>query len=456
MFPNCWKTASITPIFKEGSPSDPSNYRPIAILPCMGKLLERIAHTQLYSYIEKHNVLNKCQAGFRRGYSTGTCLVDLLEDIYQGVDGGDVSGVLFLDLKKAFDTVNHDILINKLHKYGIRWSAQSWTRSYLSGRSQVTRVGATRSAPLPVMCGVPQGSILGPLLFSLYINDLPYYIPAKLNLYADDTAITVFGKTGQELKTKLENSSTVLSIWFRQNRLSLNTKKTKVMLFGTRQSLAKLDDFVLRIDGKRIESVSKFKYLGVMLDPTLSFHDHVSYIQSKTLGKIKVLGRARSFLSQELCLSLYRTLVLPLFDFNDHVYDCLTVNDSYTLQKLQNTALRSILRVDSRTSISEIHTLAGFPYLCSRRFGHTAVEMYKVVHELAPDIIRNRFTWVDDVSSVHTRAASRGDFYIPNTWLQQTRHSFVCRGGMTWNGIPLETRSARNVKEFKKWVELLY
>ncbi len=124
--------ASITPIFKEGQHSDPSNYRPIAILPCMGKLLERVAHTQLY--IDEHKILSQCQAGFRKGYSTGTCLVDFLEDIYQGDNSGGVCGVLFLDLKKAVDTVNFDILLEKLHYYGIRYSASSWTRSYLSGR----------------------------------------------------------------------------------------------------------------------------------------------------------------------------------------------------------------------------------------------------------------------------------------------------------------------------------
>ena len=228
------------------------------------------------------------------------------------------------------------------------------------------------------------------------------------------------------------------------------------MLFGTRHALAGLGDFSLNIKGQPIECVPKFKYLGIMLDSHLSFHEHVMYIQSKTLGKIKVLGRARGFLSQELCLSLYRTLVLPLFDFNDYVYDCLTVADSYTLQKLQNTALRSILRVDSRTSIADIHKLAGFPNLSTRHYRHTAVEMFKVVNSLAPAIIQDRFVCVDTISNVNTRSASRGDLYLPVMRLQQTKHSFVCRGVMIWNGLPDVPRAAATLIEFKRWTDLLY
>ena len=150
------------------------------------------------------------------------------------------------------------------------------------------------------------------------------------------------------------------------------------------------------------------------------------------------------------------TLVLPLFDFNDYVYDCLTVNDSHTLQKLQNTALRSILRVDFHTSIADIHKMAGFPYLSTHRFCHTATEMYMVMNHLAPEINCNRFVWVEDISNIATCSAARRDLYLPVMRLQQTKHPFVCHGVMTWNGLPDDVRAAATLKEFKKWVELLY
>ena len=150
------------------------------------------------------------------------------------------------------------------------------------------------------------------------------------------------------------------------------------MLFGTRHTLSSFENIQLHIHGQPIERVSSFKYLGVKVDPLLTFDSHVAYVQSKTIAKIKLLGRARAFLSQDLCISLYKSLVLPMFDFNDYIFDCITSKNAFTLQKLQNAALRSVLRHDRRISVEPMHNEVSMPYLSTRRLKHTATEMYEV------------------------------------------------------------------------------
>ena len=172
-FPTSWKIGCITPLHKSGDTINPDNFRPISVLPCLGKMLERLVHNQVYGYLTSHNLLSPRQSGFRKGYSTGTCLIDFLHDIYSNIDEGHASGVLFLDLKKAFDVVDHQILLEKLKYLGFRESAVNWFGSYLKDRQQVTKLGGKLSNKNTVTHGVPQGSILGPLLFSLYVNDLP-------------------------------------------------------------------------------------------------------------------------------------------------------------------------------------------------------------------------------------------------------------------------------------------
>ena len=188
--PEAWKAAQISPLYKEGDPTNASNYRPIAILPCVSKILERIVHQQVYAYLNKWQILSKAQFGFRKAHSTTTCVLSLLNYIYSNIDNGKLVGVVFLDLKKAFDTVDHNVFLKKLNKYGLTEQSIAWFRNYLSEHYQVTKVMGPISSPLLNTCGVPQGSILCPLLFILYINDLIDCLGvARIGLYADDTAL---------------------------------------------------------------------------------------------------------------------------------------------------------------------------------------------------------------------------------------------------------------------------
>ena len=259
-------------------------------------------------------------------------------------------GVLFLDLRKAFDTEDQSILLTKLRKYGLKQSAVSLIESYLERHLQVTKVGQNVSDPLSVTCGIPQGSILGPLLFSIYINELPKYIPpsCKINLYADDTAITVTASNRNDTEYLLNNMLSIVYAWFVMNKLSLNLKKTFYCIFGTSARCKSLQNIIINHAGVPLEYKYVAKYLGMKLDPELKFNAHADYIRSKTISKIELLGRIRNNINQSTATMLYKTLILPIFDYGDIIYDCLCQKDAVTLQRLQNMSLKTILKANKR------------------------------------------------------------------------------------------------------------
>ena len=206
------------------------------------------------------------------------------------MDKGVMTGVVFLDLKKAFDTVDHTILLKKLNTFNIGPLAINWFASYLSDRVQAVKSNGTKSEYLPITCGVPQGSILGPLLFILYINDLYTFLTdCTVSLYADDTALYTSAKTQIEIKLTLQIELTVVCEWLKANKLTLNAKKTKYVIFGTKQTLTTKPDLNLKVGNDKIERATSMKYLGVILDDHLTFDEHIAYIINKSSKKLGVL-----------------------------------------------------------------------------------------------------------------------------------------------------------------------
>ena len=301
--PSAWKKSRVSPIFKEGDHLDTSNVRPISVIPACMKIFEKFVHNQLYHFVTDYNLLSSNQYGFRAMHSTQTCLLEVTDYLLDNFNSGLYTGVVFLDLKKAFDTVHHKVLLNKLQSIGVQGSELNWFESYLYNRQQVTKIGDFMSSPAFVNFGVPQGSILGPLLFTLYINSLSSVITnsnAKVTLYADDTAIFVKGKSVSNINDIMNTEISKVAKWLNENFLTLNVKKTKGMLLCNSQKMTRRDtDLEVYINNSLIDNVGKFKYLGVWLDPALTWNEQIDKI-SKTVSKRNgLLHRLRNVLPQK-------------------------------------------------------------------------------------------------------------------------------------------------------------
>ena len=285
IFPTDWKSARVTPIHKSGERCKMSNYRPISVISIVARIMEKLIHNQIYEYLIKSNLLSTSQHGFRPLHSTCTALLDITNRWYQNMDIGQLTGVVFLDLRKAFDTVNHEILLKKLNIYGIRGTALLWLRSYLTDRTQYCRINGQMSNPLTVINGIPQGSALGPLLFLIYINDLPKCLEhATASMFADDTQIETSSNDVSVMKHELNHDLENVSTWLSANKLTLNKMKTEYMIIGSNKRLKHSQIHLephIHIGESRIDRVKTTKSLGLMIDESLIWNAQVDKITGK-------------------------------------------------------------------------------------------------------------------------------------------------------------------------------
>ena len=411
-------------------------------------MFERAVQKQMVNYLHKHNIICNEQSGFREQHSTVTAVTDVTDFILRNMDKGLLTGAVYLDLKKAFDTVDVETMLFKLNCLGVKETELLWFRNYLSDRVQCVQYMSAISGPRPVSCGVPQGSILGPVLFVLFVNDLPQVIKhAKITLYADDTVLLYPSANTEEIKACLEVDLQRASVWFKNNKLQLNTSKCKWTLFGTNKRLQRHGHPTITINNEVIEHVKHYKYLGVILDSTLNWNEHVNTICIKIRQRLGLLKRIRHYMSQEVATLLHNALVIPVFDYCDVVFGNCGETLLSKLQRLQNFGGKILLQVPYDTPSQEVRSKLNWLTVKERIFYHENILMYKCQNSLCPSYLSEHFNYINH--RYPTKQMTRKNIIVPRCKLLCGQRSFNFRGSILWNSIPTDIRDSRSLNVFK-------
>jgi hypothetical protein len=452
IFPQKFKNTGVVPIFKNGSPLSPDNYRPIALVNCFSKILERIVATSLYNHLDLNELLYIHQYGFQRGKSTEHNLVQITNYIGQALNDGNWCIGVFLDLKKAFDTVQHDILLKKLVKFGINGNFLDWFKSYLSGRKQCVDINGSYSNFRDIIMSVLQGSSLGPILFLCFINDIHHCTNLNLFLFADDSNALAQNSNLHDLVTYVNVELQKLATWFKANKLVINAEKTKYMIFHTKNrridahnldiyfnfneigaiELPELKFKLTRVFNGGTKGNQTYKLLGVLFDEHLSFNEHVTYMQSKIAKSLFILNRSKHFISKKALKMLYFSLVHSHLTYCPIIYSIASKSHFNNLMVQQKKAVRII----SDASYNE-HTAPLFITHEILRLDYLIIQskltfMHSIKYQYCPKSFRNVFI-SNPPDNLRYDLRNTNDFMIPRARIEMFKKMPIYTLPLEWN-----------------------
>ena len=450
-FPKLWKMGKITPLFKKGSTQDPGNYRPISILPVLSKLLEKHVAIHLLEFLNSHDLLHSQQSGFRAKHSCETALHYMLNDWLSSAHANELVGVMFIDFCKAFDLVDHKLLLEKLKLYKFSQSALHWFTCYLTERQQCVKVNSILSEKLQCKSGVPQGSVLGPILFLIYINDLPFHPSLeRTSLFADDATNTASAKSLNIVKTKLQSNADNLLNWCKNNRMVLNVDKTKVMVISPnlRRNIDETN-IEINLSDRTICQVAEEKLLGVQIDHALSWNSQVQKQKKTIIFKLFLLKRIRKFLPLETRKLFYNYYVKPHFEYCNTIWGNCSKTNIYTMTKLQKQAARLILNEQMNKENTTPSTVL-FQTLDWQTFEENvkyrqALLVYKALNNGAPGYMKDMFNYIHQILTQTLRSSTENKLYLQKVHTKSIKYT----GPRIWNALNKEIRNAKSVKDFK-------
>ena len=405
--PDILKISKTIPIFKKGSRLMVCNYRPISLLSNLNKILEKIVHTRVYSFLEEFNCLYSYQFGFRKKHSTNHALIEITETIRQALDNKKMACGVFVDLQKAFDTVNHEILVAKLEHYGIRGTANAWFSSYLSNRTQYVSILGFDSSTKTIRHGVPQGSVLGPLLFLIYINDLHTAIKnSKVFHFADDTNFLNICDSPKKMQKLVNADLKILYNWLLANKISLNCDKTEIVFF--RKPGERSPNLKIKMNGNRIYPSKYIKYLGMFLDETLNGAIHAKNLSTKLKRATGMLCKARHYVLKDDLRSLYFAIFSSHLIYASQIWGQVTNSFNQKVFNLQNRALRIISFSNFRANCNPLYSNLNILKLRDQITLQNCLFTYDALKNTTPRCFSDYFKLTRDSHNLNTRMAKLG------------------------------------------------
>ena len=437
VFPLLFKKATVISIFKKGDKTNPSNYRPISLLPLLSKILEKCFHTRLTHFIASNNLITHCQFGFQKGLSTEDAISEFCELVYSALNDKHHTINILVDLQKAYDTINREILLKKLDAYGVRGVPLDFIHSFLSDRTQRTKMNDTFSNYKIIPTGLPTGSVLSCTLFLLYINDMPQTFKNMYPIiYADDTTLSCHGTSMQTIARDCNEDLNSFYEWTKANRLSINTQKTHTFILSNRP----YDQPQIYINNSPITSSTSAKFLGVTLDSNMKFNLHTKEIATKIASSAGVLYNLQNYLPTETLTTLYYTLVYPYINYCIMIWGGTCTSHIKQLETLQKRCIRTITG-----STFLAHTSPLFKKLKILKIR----DVYNL--KLALRAYKNRSTLEAQYSRTHSHNTRHHSLLLPHfERLTTTQNSLHYRLPTLWNTIPIEIKNSQTITQFKR------
>ena len=427
--PSEWKTARITPLYKDGKKDDPNNYRPISVLPFISKILEKVIYKDLLRHTNALNIFTRYQAGFRKEKSTSSKLISLTDSCLLNMDKGLPTVCVYIDLKKAFDTISHERLLTKLYLLNIRGQTLELFKNYLSNRNQMTTVNDIISDAKPMTVGVPQGSILGPVLFTLYINDIAQILNhSKICLFADDTVIYYAHKNIEVAAEAIQQDLHEIDRWMDSNKLTINIRKTQYMIISGHHK--KFESIDIRIKDSPLIRTKSYKYLGVKIDQNLNYSQHINNLAGTVKNKIRSITRISHFLPKGIVMTLYKSLITPHFDYASTIWGSASTSLLNDLQEIQSKAFASLLK-QKDIEEKDLHKIAKIQTLEQRRNEQLLLLIYNVF------VLNHECYLIEKTKTVNHGHNTRNNkaLHLPKPNTNYLKRTVTYRGVQLWNSI---------------------